>query len=97
MSDGESGLGMVVSLLAGGFFAGSYAFFVGLPPNEVKIYETANQPTVMRIYNPGRDKILVKDGDNHYNPLTEHLKIFNSIPDRKIEEMKILKTVGWYE
>lgn len=65
--------------------------------NEIRIFEEAGKPKVIREYKLGLDKIFVEFSDrpNFYIPLKDHLKAIEDKYDRQTEELRIKKQIDW--
>ena len=65
----------------------------------VKIFEREDNLPIMRLYGISRDAIYIQDDEDNssYVPLKEYLWNIEGEADRKLEEAKIKKFIGWYK
>lgn len=68
-------------------------------PKQVRVFREENKPGVMRIYSPGKDKIMLDvDNGNIYDvSLIKYLGAIENEADRNLERARIEKLVGWYD
>ncbi len=67
----------------------------GVGVNNLKIFERGNKPSVARVYQEGRDNILIQDPNGDYSiHLKDYLKNINDKYPRDLERINIEKIVG---
>jgi len=95
------GMAGLVGAAIGVFVMGLSAIAVNYysPPdvNRAEVFQREHKPPVMRIYRGGKDRIMVAKSEEGKNYITreKYLGGIKDEADRKIEEAKIEKLVGW--
>jgi len=65
--------------------------------DRVEIFQRDDKPTVMRMYKPGMDGIMVEESDGTgYIRLDTYLDRFENESQKEIEKADIRGAVGWY-
>lgn len=87
------GIGLVTGICI------STGFMIYNTPNtsRVEVFQRENKPAVMRIYKTGSDGLYVESVKDKFITSNQYLKQIPNEADRKIEEAKIKKIVGWYD